>query len=199
MGQISSPSSTTFGLPLTYQEILGTGSPGAAHRELSLPDVEWLTDGSDGLDMREYWRAGFIPFALNGRGDAWCFCPPSNNENHPSPVALCCHDFPIAQLYAPSFSGWIFRRILEICLGDYGLEELRLELWTSVLGPLMPRPWVQTLNALKLRPPVPTLEKGRLRLSVISDSEYQALVERHLHMSGLDQIFEWRKQQPQAS
>ena len=184
-------------LPGTFLDLFNPNSP--ARHELRFPDVEWLTDGSDDLHMRQFWNAGFIPFALNGRGDAWCFCPVRDPEMNQAPVALCCHDFPFGQLYAPSFTGWLYRRILDVCRGDYGLEEVRLDQWIDVLCPLMPVAWVRTLEALKQRPVVSTLEKGRLRQALVSESEYDALVSRHLEMSALDQIFEWRRQTDKVS
>lgn len=179
--------------PITYQDLFRPGSPGSVYQTLRFPDVEWLTDGADDLHLRPFWAGGFIPFALNGRGDAWCFSPRgSRADDEQSSVALCCHDFNFGQLYAPSFAGWLFRRILDICRGDFGLEEVRLDHWVDVLCPLLPVHWVQTLEAIKRRPAVATLERGRLRQALISEKEYEILVARHLQMPGLDQIFEWR-------
>lgn len=181
------------GPPTTYQDLFKPGSAGSVYQSIRFPDVEWLIDGADDLHLRPFWSAGFIPFALNGRGDAWCFCPEGNSaEDEQSYVALCCHDFPFGQLYAPSFAGWLFRRILDVCRGDFGLEEVRLDHWIDVLCPMLPIPWVQTLEAIRKRPAVPSLEKGRLRQALVSETEYDILVERHLKMPDLDQIFEWK-------
>ena len=186
-------------VPRTFQELFTPGTAASAHQSLAFPDVEWLTDGTGGLHLRPFWKAGFVPFALNGRGDAWCFCPVSNPSSQHSPVALCCHDFPFGQIYAPSFAGWLYRRVLDICRGDFGLEEVRLEQWIDVLCPLLPVAWVRTLEAIQQRPVVSTLEKGRLRQALISESEYESLVSRHLKMNGLDQIFEWQKSVEKAA
>ena len=108
-----------FVLPADFREfwrrgfctILGPGRPGPQY--LLLPDMEWMPLGEIvAFKFKSYHLPGFVPFAITGAGDYWCW-QPEFTQGSSTRVLLCLHDSDDADIYAPDFISAVYRQVVE--------------------------------------------------------------------------------------
>ena len=149
-----------FLLPEAFREfwrrgfctILGPGRPGP--NCLMLPDLEWMPLAEiAAFKFKPYHLPGFVPFAISGGGDYWCWQPEPAQPSR-TRVLFCNHDSYDADIYAPDFISAIYRLIIEQAGGierDAETVEAcrqRLSANASALAPFISPAWQQTLSDL---------------------------------------------------
>jgi hypothetical protein len=198
-----------FAIPELYREMAGRGwfDWGRLNREdvigsvyLWLPDVRWWTvEQMVAYQHPEYHLPGFVPFAGGDAGDFWCWWPERATEQG-IPVVMCPHDYMMANIVAPDFRGWLYRRILAYSNGHlYPEEEAEarawLGRWIRDLGPLFLAGWQETLERVAAAPYQTWPQPGYSyeQSGFLPTVEYKAIVERDLACPGLDERFVWMK------
>lgn len=159
-----------------------------------LPDAEWmsLTEILN-HEPEEYHKPEYVPFAVTAGGDYWCWWPSA----HPGTIVFCPHDCYDGEYFSPSFTGFIYRKLLEYALSVRSEEEqeVRQNLRDSAarLSTYLPANWRDTLETLASAPLVRLFApNGReAGLGLLSYEQYQAIVQRDLAFPLLDQEFQW--------
>ena len=164
---------------------------------LWLQDVKmwWTAETILNFTPPSHHKDGFIPFASNPAGDFWCWSPERATEQG-VPVIFCPHDEMIAQVNAPHFTGWLYRRILEYAGGQMnktGEAEARAWLvrWHTDLSPFLPPVWNETMLRLSQSPLLNWDEAGFAQHGFITPADAQAQIARDLAFAGLNQEFAW--------
>ena len=159
-----------------------------------LSEAEWMPlDEIADYQPEEYHKPGFVPFASEGDGSHWCWWP----SVHPGKVVLCPRDCEEGEFYAPSFTGFLYRRLLDYarCVSDKEEHEIRQYLRASAtrLSRHLPTLWKDTLNDLASAQWVQQFSpNGReVGLGLLTQERYQEIVQRDLTFPLLDQVFEW--------
>lgn len=135
----------TFGttLPATYKTLHNKGCFDLNHsRHLWIYEAEWVPPieipTRELLSYGEHVE-GLIPFAFSGAGDSWCWqsnLPTSNDEYQ---IWFCPHDSDLADIYAPSFAGWLYRCCLDYALSvDFDTDDMEeasehMKDWSALL------------------------------------------------------------------
>jgi hypothetical protein len=195
-----------FVLPEAFREfwrrgfcnILGFGRPGP--HCLDLPDLEWMPlTKIITFKFKSYQLPGFVPFAISGSGDHWCW-QPAFIESSKTRVLFCCHDCYDADIYAPDFISAIYRLIIEHAAGmerdAEGVKACRRRLGTfaSVLAPLISPAWQQTLSDIVhgtvKTGPSPGSRPTDLYF-LVSPRERNDILRRDLGWESLDAKFRW--------
>jgi hypothetical protein len=161
-------------------------------------DLEWLPpEGILDYTFADYHKPGFVPFAGNCAGDAWCWWPEQTSALG-TPVVLCPHDDMEGKVDAPNFQGAIYRRILDYANGMLTREDepearKHLRWFAREMKPyFMPR-WIETIESLAARP-FEAWQHGRLQgEGFCSYHEYLDLVKRDLDFPRLGEKFTWHK------
>jgi hypothetical protein len=166
---------------------------------LWLFDAEWWSlEQIAGFTFPEYCLPGFVPFASTDAGDFWCWSPERAGEQG-TPVVFCPHDLNMAQVDAPDFAGWCYRRALAYANGyleqsEEGEARAWLTHWGARLGDLLRPAWRATIAEVAARPfttwPERTGETGQ---GFLPTAEYAAIVTRDLVCPGLDVRFRWMR------
>ncbi len=163
-----------------------------------LLEAEWmpLTE-MQSYEPEEYQKPGFVPFASEADGSHWCWWPSA----YPESVVLCPRDCYDGEFYAPSFEGFLYRRLLDFCGTGFDMEngaeeaeENRDILKTSVarLSDYLPNAWQKTLESLTTASPVQRVYNGRpAGVGLLTYEQQQATVQRDLAFPLLDQEFQW--------
>jgi hypothetical protein len=167
---------------------------------LWLPDVRWWTvEQMVGYEAADYHLPGFVPFASGDAGDFWCWWPERATEQG-IPVVFCPHDYMMANIVAPAFRGWLYRRVLAYANGHLYPEEegearAWLGRWLRDLGPLWPAGWRETVERVAVAPYQTWDEPGYSyqQSGFLGTAEYKGIVERDLGCPGLDERFAWMK------
>jgi hypothetical protein len=136
-----------FTLPEDYVRLYGRGVFEERERfvvngplRFTFTDLSWLTlDQIAAFEPFEYQVPGLVPFARSGRRDLWCWYPTLRHAAG-APVVFCPVDCDTAEVYAPDFTHFLYRRVLEEFGGtwlddQFGREELRA-LWTRYVDAL---------------------------------------------------------------
>ena len=163
-----------------------------------LNDARWMSlERILNHEPEEYHRPGFVPFARTVGGDEWCWWP----STHPGTIVLCPHDCYDGQVYAPSFIGFVYRRLLDFCIYDFNAaedpeeaEENRKILTDSVtrLFIYLPGVWLETMKTLTTAAAVSWTVNGReVGGGLLTGEQKQAIVQRDLAFPMLDQEFQW--------
>ncbi len=166
---------------------------------LWIQEMEWIPlPAIRDHEFPDYCKAGFVPFAITGAGDHWCWYP-EHTFNGVAPVVFCPHDEKFGKFYAPHFLGSVYRQVLAFAAShldakDEPLARQHLRRWLDDLGPVFPTRWRETLAAL-ITAPLQTWEYGKVRkfeqIGLLPPDQYQAIVQRDLAFDKLDQKFQW--------
>ncbi len=158
-----------------------------------LYDAEWvpLTEILN-YQPEEYHKPGFVPFASEGDGSHWCWWPSA----HPETVVLCPRDCGEGEFYAPSFTGFLYRRLLDYA-SYVPLEEEQearqyLRDWSARLSTYLPILWKDTLKTLASGELTRWSYNGRdAGWGFMTHEQKQEIVQRDLAFPLLDQEFQW--------
>ncbi len=120
-------------------------------------EAEWIPP--DEILERDLWRdeviPGLIPFAFSGADDNWCWNSRVATAADEYEILFCWHDEELADVFAPTFSGWFYRNCLDYASGAFdadtqGIAEGRtnLRLWSAKLAEIQPGSWADHLADL---------------------------------------------------
>ncbi len=163
---------------------------------LWLAEVEWWSLAEiANYQPPGHHKPGFVPFASDGAGDFWCWWP-LRASGLGTPIALCPHDYKVARLDAPHFTGWLYRRILDYARGHIDTAEEAeardwFKRWRTDLGAFFLPQWNETLGHLATAPLKTRPELSYTQQGFLNPEEYQAIIKRDLWFEGLDEKFEW--------
>jgi hypothetical protein len=162
---------------------------------LWMNEMEWLSL-QDMLDFEfpTYCKPGFVPFAFTGGGDHWCWYP-EHAADGVTPVVLCPRDSTAGEFYAPSFTGSLYRQILDFaCSWIKPAEEAEarthLKRWLDDLCPFFPAAWRVVVAALH-NAPLKQWESGTIVHGLLLPDEHRSIIHRDLVFPRLDEQFEW--------
>ncbi|MDM4015903.1 SMI1/KNR4 family protein [Roseiconus lacunae] len=160
-------------LPASYTQLYDGGC--LDHRDsryVWLHEAEWIPPieiPTHKLQSYGDHVDGLVPFAFSGAGDSWCWQrnrPTSDNEYQ---IWFCWHDADHADIYAPTFAGWIYRCCLGYALSiDFetdDIDEARelLEGWSKLLSSLQEKEESDHLLALSRQEDGEFIDDERLR------------------------------------
>lgn len=156
------------------------------------PEAEWLTPQQLlEFEWEEHQGSGFVPFAFTGGGDHWCWWPDQDRQA----VVFCPHDCTSGEFDSPSFSGFLFRRILDFaqCFEEAEAPRVRSYLRTCLerQPPLFTaacEPVIVELSSARL---IPHAEPGWAGL--LAEEEVDRLAEVLLAFPRLGVEFEWMR------
>jgi hypothetical protein len=169
---------------------------------LELPMIEWMPLSEIlSYEPEDYHKPDFMPFAVTGGGDHWCWWP----AEHPNVVVSCPHDCDEGEFYAPSFTGFIYRQLLEFAMQiglnptDDGFDPECDPVQDQVLrdaairlAPYLPEGWRATLEEIAANPPVRIMHNDKdIGSALLTGESYQAIVQCDLAFPQLDQRFLW--------
>lgn len=161
--------------------------------------VEWM----DPKDIAEHepedhWdkKLTLVPFAQNGAGDLWCFHP-GGKHGEEIPIALVIHDELDAEIFAPSFEGFLFRQLLNALAeidpsqAKYTPEETLKCVGAEIktLTPYVRKEWIDVLKEVASRP-MTTKPKSGYR-SFITFNDAKALAATTFGYDKLDSTFRY--------
>jgi hypothetical protein len=153
---------------------------------LWVSDAEWIPSEEipdyDFDPFRKDILEGLTPFAFTCGGDPWCWNTQIRTGHAEYEVLCCWHDEDLADVYAPSFPGWFYRRCLNYASGEFArndrdIQEARscLKLWSTRLAEIGPRDWADHLEALAGVTPFeykhPKLRASGTRFGFLTDME----------------------------
>ncbi len=185
-------------LPPVYLEMRAQGwleyAPPDHPNLLWLHDAEWMSlQEIVYYQPAEYHKLGYVPFATTAGGDHWCWWP----SEHPDAVVLCPHDYELGDFYAPSFAGFIYRQLLDYAryVRAEDEQEVRQYLRTAAsrLSEYLPGSWIETLTTTASAPRVEYFlpNGGEAGPGLVTEEQYQAIIQRDLAFPQLDQQFQW--------
>lgn len=170
-------------------------------------DSEWMPAKKMlSYKPKKHQKSGFVPFATTAGRDYWCWWP----SEHPGAVVLCPHDSEEGDFYAPSFTGFIYRQLLEFAT-EIGLnptddnfdpecDPLQGQVLREAavkLAPYLPDAWRKTLEEIAANAPVRITHNGKdIGSALLTGESYQAIVQRDLAFLELDQRFQWMQPTP---
>lgn len=197
-----------FALPGLYRTLLARGhfSPRPWKNYLSFDDCEWLTLEAiatyEFLDFQITSDGGFVPFAVSGRRDEWCWRLDWAAQAGP-PVVFCEHG-ENGFGYAPDFQGFLYRKALEEFAGhnDFAaqgrkLEDLRRAV--AIITPHLPAAWGKQLRALATYDLSEWHRGDYGELYVLPKSELETLIAEHLAFPYLNETFIQDKERARRS
>lgn len=180
-------------LPLSWYILHDKGCFDPHHANyLQLSDLQWLNPARIvRWSFAEDQIAGLMPFALTAADDLWCIY----DALSPEAVVFCPNEDEVAYAYAPDFSAFIFRAVLEeyacTCLTEYHAPGKSLALlgdYAQLVRPALPLHWADILEDVGSRP-LQELEHGYF--GTLSASEVQVIVsEQFAEWSLFDAEFE---------
>jgi hypothetical protein len=195
-----------FALPVTFREfwrrgfctILGPGCPGPDY--LMLWDMEWMPLADIvAFEFQSYHLPGFVPFAITGGGDHWCWQPEFTADGK-TRVLCCYHDCYDAEIYAPDFVSAIFRHIVEGAAGMQreaeAVETCRQELAKAIamLDAFFSNSQRELLSGIIKRPIQTSRSTGRQPTDwyfLVSSRECSDIIHRELGPDYLNAKFRW--------
>ena len=153
-----------------------------AENHLQLSDIQWMKPEQI---LNWVYPADTIkeimPFAHTGHDDTWCFARMLPEVDGQNPVVFCPLEDEVAFAYAPHFTGFIFRYVLEeyacTCLTESyspGRSLAILGDYARHVSPFMPNVWAAILNDVSNRP-LMELEHGFF--GTIHSEEAQQIIE----------------------
>lgn len=158
--------------------------------------VEWMKPKDIAAHERdEHWdpKLTLVPFAQNGGGDLWCFCPDPKKANR-APIALCAMDSNEAEIFAPDLEGFLFRQLLNALAeidprdGEFTPEQtlqmVKAEIKT--ITPYVRKAWIGVLGEVASRRM--KTDKNGYR-SFLSFKDAKALARKTLADKKLDSTF----------
>lgn len=160
-----------------------------------LYEARWMSPSEIAdYEPAKYHKPEYAPFARSARGDHWCWWP----SEHPEAVVLCPHDCEEGEFYAPSFTGFIHRSLLDFAK-DVSIEyqdedEIRRNLREAAtrLSSYFPLVWQETIKTLAEAPLAHRnyneQDQGQ---TLLTWEQYQEIVQRDLAFPLLDQRFQW--------
>jgi len=143
-------------------------------------------------EPEEYQKPGFVPFAFEADGSHWSWWPAA----HPETVVLCPRDYYDGEFYAPSFVGFVYRRLLDYA-GSVRLEEEQevrqyLRDWSLRLSEYLPASWINTLKTLASAELIRWSYKGKASgWGLMTYEQKRAITQRDLAFPLLDEEFQW--------
>ncbi|TVR46428.1 MAG: hypothetical protein EA402_02695 [Planctomycetota bacterium] len=157
-------------------------------RHLQLSDLRWLD-----VPQIVAWRFpadsvdDLLPFAVTGLEDLWCLTHRFGHGSAdldpggpPRAVVFCPHEDEVAFAYAPNFSAFIFRAVLEeyacTCLTEYHSPGRSLAIlgdYAATVAPLLPSSLADILRDVGERP-LQELEHGYF--GTLNADEAQAVI-----------------------
>lgn len=162
--------------------------------------VEWFSiDELIDWAPPDYWKPNrFVSFAGNGCGDQWCWDPDRTNK-HGTPILLCRHDEDEAEIFAASFSDFLYRILVEsfAYISYDARNELNvdddqyrryLDLNIQTVAPYLHPDRVATLQGI-LRNDFTDDEKEEC-LYLITKAEKDRILEREIFIGDVGQTFE---------
>ena len=169
---------------------------------LWLSEAEWLPlDTILNYQPTDYSLPGFVPFAQNGAGDWWMWWPAAGKSDE-LPVVLCPHDLNEGEFYAPNFTAFLYRNILDYAVTAYADEgedcRAWFDDWLPRFASIWPAAWSDQIREIASRPPSmghETMPNGRTYpwTGLLPESENKAIVQRDLAFPDLDREFQWMK------
>ena len=120
------------------------------------------------------------------------WCP---DENHPSPIVLCPHDWHMATVYAPHFEGFLYRQIIDFATDGIEVEDDEegrqwIHNWQFVFHDFLPSEWIDTLQDIATRPLIKP-EPDSHYTGLITEAENHEIVQRDLAFARLNEEFVW--------
>ncbi len=172
-----------------WETIIATAPPALMCAPCMLK-VEWHSiDEICSWTAPDFWKPNrFVCFASNGYGDEWVWDPDRTND-HGTPVIFCPHDDEEAEIFAGSFSDFLYRVLLEgfsqisyeerneLNTDDDGYKQY-LELHVQTIEPHVSESQAATLREILTRPF--TDNKDGEYLYLISNDEKEAILKRDL-------------------
>ena len=189
-----------FAIPEEYRGLEANGWLAWSEKNtdyLWINEGEWLSpDEILNYQFEDYHKQGFVPFALAGNGDLWCWYPEWATREA-TPVVYCPHDCYDGSGYAPSFLGWMFRTIVEFAsagglIMNEATARIHFARWQKDVVPLLPAAWGACVNDI-VGKPVKTWpeERGFGGPGFISMHEAQDIIRSYLAFPHLDEELRW--------
>jgi hypothetical protein len=187
-----------FAIPPTYRVLEGQGHfsyEQGAENYLAFYDCEWLPlEGIAHYDFNPWEIAvdgGFVPLAITGGHEPYCWRLDWATEGSEPPIVLCERS-ERATCLAPNFGGFLYRMALEAFAGRNDIPDTpkcKDELYRAVdiLAAVLPPAWTARLRDLRGKPWRKDEEHGNL--VVISWQECQEIVRADLSFPHLDEKF----------
>ncbi|MDA3961082.1 MAG: hypothetical protein PF961_09845 [Planctomycetota bacterium] len=129
---------------------------GESHLQFS--DLEWMgLDEIVSYTFNDDQIPGLVPVAGTMEMDLWCWYP-AMNDGGPAPIVFCPLEDEVASIYAPDFTAWIYRLMLEeyACTGltehlDVRQSRVVLDHYTERMAAYLPPAWHARLLDLRSR------------------------------------------------
>lgn len=181
--------------------------PPAAYRNLSgdhsqigwplLPEFHWL-DASEISAFRflDHQWPDFVPFARNTNGDYWVWCPQATDRDR-VPVGICPADCEEGEIYAPDFSGALFRLIcdaVQFLSANSSLVGAARQLLTAgaeYSGAGWPAEWRNWLADLSRAPVEVWRTREGASSGLLPRPEYERVVSEWLDDGETGSVFRW--------
>lgn len=187
-----------FALPPIYRTLQALGCFGDAGdltRWLGFYDCEWLSLPSIAQYSFNPWEiavdGGFVPLAITGRGEPYCWRLDWASPGEEPPIVLCERSEK-ATCLAPHLSGLLYRLALEAFAGrndigstPAGKEELARNVET--LSTVLPEPWAKRLLGFREMPWFKDKKSGTLL--VILWNEAEQIIQADLAFPHLNEVF----------
>ena len=165
-------------------------------------DAEWMPAKKMlSYKPKKHQKSGFVPFATTAGRDYWSWWP----SEHPEAIVCCPHDSENGVFFAPSFVGFVYRELLEFATQvglnstDNGfdpecdpLQAQALQDSAARLTPYLPDAWRRTLEEIAVAIPTRITNNGKdIGSALLTEEQYQAIVQRDLAFPLLDEKFQW--------
>jgi hypothetical protein len=175
-------------LPRDYEVLVAAGRttwPGDAY--LDALDAEWISQAKLGDPEWFYCDPipNLLPFAFSGGHDLWCWRLDKPTADREFEIIFAPHDCEVGERWAPTFSTWAFRKVLEEATTFWDPEpetRARLAAWASALRELGHAELAASIDGINARP---LREASRGKGSkfhswqfLIEPDEYEQLVSR---------------------
>lgn len=133
-------------LPIAYKTIVNNGwTDNKGHNFLWLSEAEWVQPPeieTTEMHYSENILPGLVPFAFTGGGDHWCWWKGHTSSQNEPKILCCSHDSDMADIDAPCFASWFYRRCLIyanfVNPKDVDTVTQNLRKWGTVLEQLAP-------------------------------------------------------------
>lgn len=187
-----------FSIPASYRLLEARGHFDYKRGEdnyLAFDDCEWLSPEAIAKHEFNRWEiaidGGFVPFAMNGRGEPYCWRLDWAADGG-EPAIVHCERCEWAICLAPSFSGMLYRFAIEAfggrnCIPEHAKYKDKLYRDVDILSEVLPPDWMARLRELRR---MPWRKDDKLNHAlVISWQEAEELINADLAFPHLNEKF----------